>query len=177
MVPYMGREYMIKPEELTVEGFAPFGLAILKPRPPAPKSGNDWDCWFPLGTLSRGEMAVGVVVTRPCNALITAMEREPKTECILPVNSPIIQAVALPGDLADHMECPKASAVRIFIVRPGQSIIMAPGTWHWAALPLYDKECVYFFITEPHPAEPGREVSPWVPFENGDAVRVVMAGI
>lgn len=169
----MAQEYTIVAEELTEEGFAPYGQAILLPGSPAPKRGDDWDCWFPLGSLSEGTMAVGIVTTRPANNIIGAMEREPKTEFLLPISGPVIQAVALPGDLSDHIQQPDATTVKAFIVCPGQAIIMAPGTWHWAALSLRG-ETFYYFVTEPHPPEPGREASPWVPFANGAMVRVLI---
>ncbi|HBY93138.1 MAG TPA: hypothetical protein DEP84_04095 [Chloroflexi bacterium] len=169
----MSQQHAVTAEELTVEGFAPYGQAVLVPEIPAPKTGEDWDCWFGLGSLSESRAAVGIVLTRPTNRLITTMEREPTTEFLLPISGLVIQAVAVPGDLTDHGQQPDASTVRAFIIRPGQAIIMAPGTWHWAALPL-DRETLYYFVTEPHPLEPGREASPWVPFKNGDTVRVVI---
>jgi ureidoglycolate hydrolase len=171
----MGREITIKPQELTVEGFAPYGQAILPPQTPAPKRGDDWDCWFPLGSFSPGEVAVGIVTTRPCGEPICAMEREPKTEFLLPISGPVIQTVALPGDLSDHTQQPDATSAKAFIILPGQSIVMAPGTWHWAALSLKG-EVLYYFITEPHPPEPGREDSPWISFQNGDTLRLKITG-
>jgi ureidoglycolate lyase len=171
----MRQEYKIEPEDLSIEGFAPYGQAVLAPQTPAPKRGEDWDCWFPLATFSEGKMAAGIVITRPTNAEIRAMEREPTTEFLLPISGPIIQTVALPGDLSDHTEQPNGATVKAFIVRPGQAIVMAPGTWHWAALPLKG-ETLYYFITEPHPPEPGREASPWIPFLNGDTVQLLIAG-
>jgi ureidoglycolate lyase len=171
----MGLEYNVASEELTIDGFAPYGQAILLPEDPAPKQGEDWDCWFPLGTVSEGRTAVGIVTTRPTDGLITAMEREPKMEFLLPTSGAVIQAVALPGDLSDHTQQPDATTVKAFIIKPGQVIIMGPGTWHWAALPLKE-ETLYYFATEPHPPEPGREASPWVPFLNGDTVRILIPG-
>lgn len=171
----MSQEHIVMAEELTVEGFAPYGQAILVPEDPPPKTGEDWDCWFGLGGLSESRPAVGIVLTRPTDGFIATMEREPTTEFLLPISGPVIQAVAVPGDLTDHSQQPDASTVRAFIIRPGQAIIMTPGTWHWAALPL-DGETLYYFVTEPHPPEPGREASPWVPFKNGDTVRVRIPG-
>ena len=171
----MGREYIIEPEELTVEGFAPYGQAILPPRHPAPKRGEDWDCWFPLAGLTEGQMQVGIVTTRPVAGVISTMKREPKTELLLPITGPVIQAVALAGDLPDHDQQPDAATVKAFIIQPGQAIIMAPGIWHWAALSVKG-ETLYYFVTEPHLPESGREASPWVPFLNNDTVQVLAPG-
>ncbi len=167
----MGREYVLKPEELSSEAFAPYGQAVLVPQTPAPKTGDDWNCWFGLGCFGECEPVVGIVVTRPTDGLIAAMERETKVEFLLPITGPVVQSVALPGDLSDHTQQPDAATVRAFIVRPGQAILMAPGTWHWAAMPL-GEETLYYFITQPHPPEPGRELSPWVPFQENNTVRV-----
>jgi ureidoglycolate lyase len=168
----MGKVYTVTPEELTAEGFAPYGQVVLPPEPPAPKFGDDWDCWFGLADLGHMRPSVGIVRTRPSRSAITTMEREPKPEFLLPISGPVVQAVALPGDLSDHTQQPDAATVRAFIIRPGQAIAMAPGTWHWAALPLHEEEVLYYFLTEAHPPEPGREESPWVPFQNGDIVRL-----
>lgn len=168
----MSREIIVTPEPLTVESFAPYGQAILVPQPPIPKSGDNWDCWFGLGTFSKGEMVVGFVATRPTEAPITTMERETKTEFLIPITGPLIQTVAKPGNLSIHTEQPDADSVKAFIIQPGQAIIMGEGTWHWAALPLEQQEVLYYFITEPHPPEPGREASPWVPFINNDIIHL-----
>jgi ureidoglycolate lyase len=167
----MGPEHVVKAEELSVEGFAPYGQAVLVPRTPAPKTGEDWDCWFGLGSFGECNPVVGIVITRLTDGVVTTMERENKVEFLLPITGPVIQAVAPPGDLSDHTQQPDAATVRAFIIRPGQAIIMAPGTWHWAALPLEGKT-LYYFVGEPHPPEPGREASPWVPFQGNSRVRV-----
>ncbi len=168
----MNQKHVIKPQALTKETFAPYGQAITVPEVPAPKTGVDWDCWFKLGDLGALRPSVGIVTTRPTKALISTMEREPKPEFLLPISGPVIQTVALPGDLENHEQQPEAATVRAFIVRPGQAIIMASGTWHWAALPLDDEEVLYYFITEPHPPEPGREESPWIPFAGNDVIQI-----
>ena len=168
----MSREYQVVPEELTREGFLPYGQAILPPQLPAPKQGKDWDCWVPLGALGEGAPSVGIVLTRSTPGIIRAMEREPKTEFLLPITGPVVQAVALPGDLSDPGERPAAATVRAFIVHPGQAIIMSPGTWHWAALPLNQEEVLYYFATE---LRPPTSAGPWISFQNGDTTRLRIA--
>jgi ureidoglycolate lyase len=168
----MPNERVVTAEELSVEAFTPYGQAILPPTTPAPKMGEDWDCWFGMGSFGASDPVVGMVLTRPTDGVVTAMEREDKVEFLIPISGPVIQAVALPGDLSDHTQQPDAATVRAFIIRPGQCIIMAPGTWHWASLPLEEKEVLYYFVGTPHPPEPGREASPWIPFYKGECVRV-----
>ena len=169
----MKRDYVIVPEELSFSGFAPYGNAVMLPDKQATKRGEDWDCWFEIAHFGICQPSVGIVVTRPTDGIIYTMEREPKPEFLLPISGPVVQAVALPGDLTNYNEEPGAATVRAFIIRPGQAILMAPGTWHWAAMPLVD-ETFYYFITEPHPPEPGRGDSPWIPFQRGDTVRVII---
>lgn len=169
----MAHERQVVAEELTVEGFSPYGQAILAPTTPAPKTGVDWDCWFGMGRFGVCDPVVGMVLTRPTDGRVCAMEREDKVECLIPISGAVIQTVAVPGDLQDHTQQPDARTVRAFIVRPGQCIIMSPGTWHWASLPLEQSQVLYYFVTTPHPPEPGREASPWVPFIGDETVRVV----
>lgn len=169
----MTQEYIIQIEDLTEEGFAPYGKAILVPANPAPKTGDDWDCWFMLGGLPAGDQQVGIVKTRPSDGRVLAMEREPAEEFLLPISGPVVQAVGLPSNLQDHTEQPRANSVRAFRVQPGQAIIMAPGTWHCAAMPAEPGETLYYFITKPHPPEPGRGDSPWIDFVGGATVRLV----
>lgn len=170
----MGKEFTVVAEELTVAGMAAYGQAILPPVGAAPRSGMNWDCWFGVGTLSRAQPLVGIVKTRPAGGLVPMMERHPTTEFLIPISGPVIQPLGLPGNFDDHTEDPDPTTVRAFIVRPGQALVMAPATWHWAAIPLHDEEVLYYFITEPHELEPGRGPDLMLPFKNGDTVRVVL---
>lgn len=167
----MNKQINVQVEALTVERFAPYGEAILVPSVPAPKTGDDWDCWFGLGVLRCTNPKVGIVITRPASGRFDAMEREPIVEFLLPITGAVIQAVGLPGDLGDFRQVPEAHNVRAFLVEPGQAIVMAPGTWHCAAMPVEGK-VLYYFATEEHPPEPGRGSSPWIKFANGDVVQV-----
>lgn len=170
----MGKEYVVAAEELTEENIAPYGRAISVPVNQSPRTGPDWDCWFGLGEMSLGKGQVGIVTTRPAGGLVAKMERHPTTEFLLPITGPVIQALGLPGNFYDHTEDPDASQVRAFIIYPGQAIIMAPATWHWAAIPLHDEEVLYYFMAQPHELEPGRGPDLMLPFSNGDSVRVLV---
>jgi len=160
-------------EDLVPENFSLFGQAIMRPAGVAPKRGEDWDCWVPLGRLGQGDPSVGIVTTRPTDGIIRAMEREPKTEFLLPVSGPVVQVVAPRPDVPGPQSLPEADTVRAFVIWPGQAIVMAPGTWHWAAFPFRNEEVLYFFATEiGEPAVQGA-ADPWVPFKDGNLVRVV----
>ena len=66
------------------------------------------------------------------------MERGPKTEFLVPVSGPVVEALGLPSGMLDPRQQPQAARVRAFIIRPGQATIMAPRTWDCAALPLQE---------------------------------------
>ena len=97
----MSKLLVATPKKLSIDGFAPYGKAILTPTGTPLKTGDVWDCWFGLGNLSPGEHSIGIVQTRPSTTYIKVMEREPKTEFLLPITGSVIQAVALPKDLSD----------------------------------------------------------------------------
>ncbi len=165
----VSKQYIVQIEPLTVENFAAYGEAILVPATPAPKVGDDWDCWFGVGILSCTNPKLGIVITRPASGRIEVMEREATVEFLLPVTGAVIQAVGLPGDMSVFCQNPEAHTVRAFRVEPGQAILMAPGTWHCAAIPV-EGETLYYFSTEEHPLEPRGPA--WLPFANGDVVQV-----
>jgi ureidoglycolate lyase len=162
-------ERVLAPRALDDEAFRPFGRAVKLPQARARKRGIDWDCWFELGSLGACEPSVGIVLTRPTDGRIEQMEREPTSELLLPVTGAVVQAVAPPGDLDDAGAQPDADAVAAFVVEPGEAVIMAPGTWHWAAIPLRG-ETLYYFVTQAQRLEPGQ--SPWVPFRAGRTVKI-----
>ena len=165
-------EVIVRAQRLTPEAFAPYGKVVLRPTTPAPKTGSDWDCWFGVGLLPGSNLQLGQVITRPTDYRVTTMEREPTEEFLLPITGPVVQTVARPGNLSDPTEEPDASMVVAFRIEPGEAIIMSPGTWHWAAMPVHG-ETFYYFATVPHPPEPGRDpTSPWVPFRDRAIVRV-----
>lgn len=165
------REIKIVPQELTEESFVPFGEAIIAPSKPAPFTGKGWECWFPVGSMGRQDVSIGIVRTSPTDGVISAMEREQHPEFLLPFNEPIVQVVALPADISDADLKPDANTVRAFIIHPGQAIVMHTGTWHWAALPYENRETTYLFAGEERPAH---VTEPWIPFQGGDTVRVQM---
>ena len=168
----MAREYRVVAEDLTDGHIDAFATAILVPNRPA-RTGLGWDCWFGLGEMSLGRIHAGIVRTRPAGGLVPMMERHPTTEFLVPISGPVIQPLGLPGNFDNHSEDPDPATVRAFIIQPGQAIIMHPATWHWAALPLFEEEVLYYFMTEPHHLEPGRH-DLMVPFPQGDTVRVVL---
>ncbi len=158
-------------ERLTAERFAPFGQAIIKPGAVPTSCGTGWDCWFDVGRLADADLRIGQVVTQWTGEPVAVMERHPGEEFLLPVDGPLIQVVAPAGDLGDPTGRPDASAAVAFRIEPGEAVVVAPGVWHAAALPVAET-ALYYFTGLPHPPEPGREDSSWVAFRDGVVLRI-----
>jgi ureidoglycolate lyase len=158
------------PEPLTEEGFAPFGKAILRPKQDESltKTGTHWECWFGEEDLTPGKNTLGIVTTRWTNEAINVMEAHSTRELLIPLDKPIIQAVAPLADMDDINTKPDLNSVRAFILEPGQSIMMEIGTWHYAAMP-YDGESIYYFVTNRESTDPGGTPNRWIEFENDQA--------
>lgn len=163
-------------QELTTKAFAPFGQAILGAKTKPNYQGDGWISLFPAGSAVFPKAEIGWVLTkRPKDEiLITEMERHPDPEIIWTVNSPIIQAVVPAGNLSNFKEEPDGEKMQAFIIRPGQVIIMEKGTWHAPAIPLLDKETLYYFIGTDHPREPEREDLAWIPLKDNKVVELLI---
>ena len=166
----MPSERTIRVEPLTPSRFAPYGQAILKPSDAPTSAGEGWQCWFGVGALSAPGLRLGQVVTRRGDGCVRAMERHPDEEFLLPIDGPIVQVVAIPGDLANPKDQPDANQVAAFRLEPGEAVVIAPGVWHAAAMPVAEQS-LYYFAALPHPPEPGRD-DPWIPFRRGETLSV-----
>lgn len=161
-------------EPLAIQSFAPYGQAILGAEGKPNYTGDGWTSLFPAGKAHVPQGELGWVITMPSKSgfIVAGMEREPEVEMIWPTTGPIIQTVAPPGNLQNHKEQPNAEEVRAFLIKPGQVIIMHPGTWHYAAFPAGEKQESYYFLTRDHPREPGWEDVAWIPFQDGSRVKI-----
>ncbi len=164
----------IKVEKLSVKTFKPFGQAVLGSIGKSNYKATSWKSLFPVAQIHLPQGELGWVISKKPKKgmIIEGMEREPEIEIIWPVGKPIIQVVSLPGNLEDHSEQPDAETSKAFLIKPGQVIIMKPGTWHYAAFPADSKEVFYYFITKDHPREPGWENVAWVPFKNNATTKI-----
>ena len=154
---------------LTAEAFAPFGTAVPLPSGAPTSQGAGFDCWFRVAELTGKDLKLGQVIARRGDGTVTAMERHPDIELLVPITGPIIQVVAPGRDLADAEEQPSADEAIAFVLQPGEAVVVAPGVWHAAALPA-GTEALYMFAGLPHAPEPGREASPWIGFEGGHCI-------
>ena len=159
------------PVALSAEAFEPFGRAVTLPSGSPSSFGDHFDCWFNMAELTGRDLKLGQVIARRGEGIVATMERHPDIEFLLPVTGPLIQVVAPGRDLADNHEAPDAAEAIAFLLHPGEAVVVAPGVWHAAAMPVTE-ETLYMFAGLPHAPEPGREASPWIPFDASARVAV-----
>jgi len=156
---------------LSAEAFAPFGQAVTLPAGSPSSFGEHFDCWFNMAELTGQDLKLGQVIARRGEGIVTTMERHPDVEFLLPVTGPLIQVVAPGRDIADNNEQPEAAEAIAFLLQPGEAVVVAPGVWHAAAMPVAG-ETLYMFAGLPQAPEPGREASPWISFAGDSAVAI-----
>lgn len=166
----MARTWEVMAEELSEEAFAPYGRIVKVPEEPAPRSGAGWECWYGFQVLEcRWPLYLGAVRTALRPIVVDAMERHTHTfELLYPHGTDLIQPLALPLALDDADARPDPATLRAFRLPVGFGIVMHPGTWHSAAFPVGRDGTYSFACMQPDfPYEPV-----WVPFPDGDTVRV-----
>ena len=156
---------VIRPEPLSAEAFRPFGQTVMPELGAEPDiSGPTWDCWYPIGRVDgQRSLELGLVEARRLTGPISHMERhEGRAELVIALDLPILQVVA---PVTSGSQPPDAASVRAFIVRPGEAVVLAPGTWHAAGAPVAGDSVRYMF------GLPEREESDvdsgWTPISDG----------
>lgn len=169
----MGKEWNIAVDELTEEVFAPYGRIVEAPSASAPRSGEGWECWYGFQSLDNSlPINLGVVVSRVRPIVVEDMERHVHTfELLYPHGEDLIQPLALPLEMDNPDAKPDPATVRAFRIPVGKGIIMHPGTWHSCAVPVSADTTYGFACGEPD----YYYVPDWVPFPEGDTVRVSLA--
>jgi hypothetical protein len=136
------------------------------------RSGKGWASWYRFTSIEcRWPLTFGAVETRARPIIVDVMERHTHTfELLYPHDHDLIQPLGLPADLDNPSARPDPATVAAFRIPVGTAIIIHPGTWHSAAFPVA-RDCTYTFAVMepdfPYPLE-------WVPFPNGDIVRVIL---
>lgn len=156
----------VRARPATPTAIAPFGRMITSsPSGPPGRSGNGWECWYPVDTLECGwPLGLGIVHTRHRAIIVDAMERHTHTfELLYPHDHDLIQPLAPPADLDDPEARPDADHVMAFRIPVGSALLMHPGTWHSPAFPV-SRDCTYSFACMDPPFH---YVPEWIPF-SGD---------
>lgn len=153
---------ILKAQPLTVDGFAPFGR-VLDLRGEADDgvmaiSGEGWTDCYTLLPLIDGQGHLGITQGPSAPWDCRKMERHARTEeALFCAGAPIVLAVAPPGEAP----APQATALRAFVLQPGQVAVMARGVWHDACRGLLSPT-VYHWM-----AICGLGPDPWVEVEGG----------
>ncbi len=116
----------------TAQSFAPFGTLLDKPARPATTLRGDISFWHATGDLSdlNGSGVTAYLTAHQREALLDRVERHNQTcEAFISIHGQSLFVVAPPGDLDPLL-------IRVFLLEPGQSVLLHRGTWHWAPFPI-----------------------------------------
>lgn len=129
----------MKLEQLTSETFAPYGK-VLNQRKEDPDAENNQFTFDADITFFEwaGEGTVGILEGKRRELVLTCMERHVNTpEILFQLSGEAILAVSKP-----NIDSQEITGVQTFLLRQGQSILMAPGTWHWVPYPAGGDSCL-----------------------------------
>ena len=154
----------IKPEELTMQSFAPYGRVLEVPDHACTKQGAGWVCWSPVDFMLP-DAPVGVGIVRCGQAPhITAMERHVSREELLwTTTRDGVMAVDLPVRLGDALARPTIDTTRVFRI--------ARGAWHSPAFAVQG-EAEYFFLVEQKADLVDQDAQPWIAFAGGETLEI-----
>ena len=131
----------LKPVPVSDAAFARFGRVVLTPRGTPTSEAKDYKFWSDIAHYEiQGETEIGLcqVFRQPVNS-ITGMERHLRTpEILIPIDAPFVLPLLLEGN-------PSGEA-GIFRVEPGQAVVINPGVWHGACLPVGADASWYFVV-------------------------------
>jgi ureidoglycolate hydrolase len=128
---------LIEVHQLTAERFAPYG-SIFKRGDEAPLAETPaFSYWNDLARFHiEGEVEVGWCDVHARPDTVDWFERHDRTpEILIPVDG----TMALPVMTG-------AGRVESFLVEPGEAVVIAPGTWHSACIPVGAESVGYFVI-------------------------------
>ncbi len=128
----------IQTQRLSSDDFGPYGSVAVRPAGPPLAEDDSFKYWSDAGRYGiEGETEIGYcTVFRRDRAVVDWMERHVRTPEIL---IPVDHALVLPVTSDD-------GAVAAFVAEPGEAVVIGPGVWHSACLPLAEDEATYFVI-------------------------------
>ncbi len=144
---------------VTARNFAPYGRVVVTPRSKPTSEGPEYRFWSDLAHYGiQGETEIGICVAiRQRNSLITGMERHLATpEILIPIDAPFVLPVLAEGK--------DPRAVKAFRVGIGEAVVIDPGVWHAACLPLGRRRMSSYFVifkrNTPHEDVEKRSLAP-----------------
>ena len=125
--------------DLTPAAFAPFGEVITRPERGVDAEGPGWQWWSDVALLKGDDrpFAIGYLDLQPSALQFKWAERHMRSpELLVPSGADCLVYVGPPEFPEEHGRMPPLESFRVFRVRQGQGVLLAPGVWHGAPLAL-----------------------------------------
>jgi ureidoglycolate hydrolase len=127
----------VQAEPLDAASFAPFGAVIAPPVRAHDASGPGWTWWAENELLAASDRGYGVgyLDLEPAESSFDWAERHMRSqELIAPLDGCCLVYVG-PADSPEQPDAlPPLDRFRVFVVEPGQAVLLAAGVWHGAPL-------------------------------------------
>jgi ureidoglycolate hydrolase len=124
-------------EPLDAAAFSQFGAVVDRPSRSADASGPGWTWWgetLPLGATERG-YGIGYLELEPAASSFDWAERHMRSqELIAPLDGCCLVYVGPADEPGQPDALPPLDRFRVFLVEPGQAVVLDPGVWHGAPL-------------------------------------------
>ncbi len=137
---------LLKPRELTKEGFGPYGTIIAPPGDAVAAADESHFAFYPVVSaeeLSGSEMFANLVCKyRPF--ILKKLERHLETpEMLCALSGDSLLCVAAPSA---NPEILSLDDVRVFTIRQSQAVLLKPGCWHWIPYPLQKGPSLFLLL-------------------------------
>lgn len=121
-------------QELDQANFAPYGKLVDRPGRPSDISSRDLEYWGGLATLAcEDPLDVGWLKIMPHQMVIGSLEHHRQTsELLVALDEDILIPVARNQAATNQ---PDLASIRVFRLRGGSGVIIAPSVWHTLPLP------------------------------------------
>ncbi len=127
----------LRREQLTAEAFAPFGRVIEQPEAVPHAMGPGWQWWGEMAHMPGDgrNIAIGYLDLRLAAHRFDWAERHMRSaELLVPMGGDCLVYVGPPEHPEEPGRMPGLERFRVFEVRAGQAVLLAPGVWHGAPL-------------------------------------------
>mgnify|MGYP001156589501 FL=1 len=121
--------------------FAKFGKVVALPREKPTAEGDTFKFWANIANYRiNGKTEIGLcTVTLPRGNRVNSLECHLHTpEILIPVDAPFALPLLIEGEPEENL--------KIFRVNVGEAVVINPGVWHGACIPLEKSEATYFVI-------------------------------
>ncbi|HPC35364.1 MAG TPA: ureidoglycolate lyase [Candidatus Marinimicrobia bacterium] len=126
---------------ISPDNFAKFGKVVSLPSEEPTAEGDTFKFWANIANYQiNGKTEIGLCsVTLPRGNRINSLERHLHTpEILIPIDTPFALPVLIEEEPEENLE--------IFKVNVGEAVVINPGVWHGASIPLGKPQATYFVI-------------------------------